>query len=85
MPSIGHVAFGLAARKIYARGVQGEWSSVPTAIVWSGLSLLPDVDALGFQFGIHYGSAFGHRGATHSFAYVGSTLFPSLFRDSSLY
>jgi len=28
MPSIGHVAFGLAARKIYALDVQGEWSSV---------------------------------------------------------
>jgi inner membrane protein len=70
MPSIGHVAVGLAARKLYSRGAAGKWSSVPAMIVWSGLSLLPDADVLGFRFGIHYGSPFGHRGATHSFAFA---------------
>jgi hypothetical protein len=39
MPGIGHVAIGLAARKISARGAPAKWSSVPAMIVWSGLSL----------------------------------------------
>lgn len=68
MPSIGHVAVGLAAQKLYSRSDAAIWSSVPAMIVWSGLSLLPDLDVLGFRVGIHYASAFGHRGATHSFA-----------------
>ena len=38
------------------------------------LSILPDADIITFQFGIPYGSAFGHRGFTHSifFAAVAS-------------
>jgi len=30
------------------------------------LSLAPDLDVIGFRFGIRYGDPFGHRGATHS-------------------
>ena len=33
-------------------------------------SILPDVDVLGFAFGIRYGSLFGHRGITHSIAFA---------------
>jgi inner membrane protein len=33
-------------------------------------SMLPDVDALGFAFGVRYGSIFGHRGITHSIAFA---------------
>jgi inner membrane protein len=32
----------------------------------AGLSMLPDLDALAFRFGIPYESAFGHRGLSHS-------------------
>jgi inner membrane protein len=36
-------------------------------MVWfSLLSLLPDVDVLGFSFGVEYEDPWGHRGATHS-------------------
>lgn len=35
-------------------------------IAFSAISLWPDVDALGFAFGIRYGDPLGHRGATHS-------------------
>jgi inner membrane protein len=29
-------------------------------------SVVPDIDVIGFHFGIHYGDFFGHRGFTHS-------------------
>jgi inner membrane protein len=32
--------------------------------------MLPDVDVLAFRFGIAYGDAFGHRGATHSLTFA---------------
>jgi inner membrane protein len=31
---------------------------------------LPDIDVLGFRFGIPYGSVWGHRGFTHSIAFA---------------
>ena len=34
------------------------------------LTILPDIDVLGFRFGIPYGSTFGHRGFTHSIAFA---------------
>jgi inner membrane protein len=33
-------------------------------------SILPDLDVLAFPLGVHYGSAFGHRGFTHSLAFA---------------
>lgn len=33
-------------------------------------SVLPDVDVLGFGFGIRYGELLGHRGLTHSIAFA---------------
>ncbi len=38
--------------------------------VGAGLSLLPDADVIGFAFGVRYGDAWGHRGATHSLAFA---------------
>ena len=37
-------------------------------IVFMGMicSIIPDVDVIGFSFGIHYGDLWGHRGLTHS-------------------
>jgi inner membrane protein len=32
---------------------------------------LPDIDVIGFRFGITYGSFFGHRGFTHSLFFAG--------------
>jgi inner membrane protein len=31
---------------------------------------LPDVDVIGFRFGVHYGDLLGHRGLTHSLAFA---------------
>jgi inner membrane protein len=41
--------------------------------VWIGgiaCTVLPDVDVVGFRFGIHYGDFWGHRGFTHSLAFA---------------
>lgn len=32
--------------------------------------MLPDIDTLGFKFGIQYSSQWGHRGFTHSIAFA---------------
>jgi inner membrane protein len=32
--------------------------------------MIPDVDVLGFRFGIHYGDSWGHRGFTHSLVFA---------------
>ena len=33
-------------------------------------SVLPDMDVIGFQFGVRYGDFWGHRGFTHSLAFA---------------
>lgn len=63
MPSLGHVAVGLAVAR---RGRPTlPWRS---ALFFASLALLPDLDVLGFWFGVPYGDPFGHRGASHSLA-----------------
>jgi inner membrane protein len=49
-----------------------------------GSSILPDLDVLGFSFGIDYLHPFGHRGFTHSilFALLWSGLLTFLFSKS---
>jgi inner membrane protein len=32
--------------------------------------VLPDIDVIGFRFGIHYGEVWGHRGITHSLLFA---------------
>jgi inner membrane protein len=39
-------------------------------VVWSGLSLLPDADVIGFRLGVRYSDPWGHRGATHSLCFA---------------
>ena len=70
MASVGHVLVGVAAAQFSRRGQTTIWSPFSAAVVWSGLALLPDVDVFGFKLGIHYEDAWGHRGATHSFAFA---------------
>ena len=41
--------------------------------VWAAgvlCSVIPDLDAIGFRFGIHYGDFWGHRGFTHSLVFA---------------
>jgi inner membrane protein len=50
----------------------GPGFSAPRAAIAAGavLSVLPDVDAIGFWMGVPYGAPLGHRGLTHSFAFA---------------
>src|SRR5262249_77669 len=58
---------GLAAARTYGEGHRPHWRS---AVVWSALSMLPDADVIGFSLGVRYEAPWGHRGATHSFAFA---------------
>lgn len=45
---------------------------------------LPDIDVIGFSFGVHYNDMLGHRGLTHSLAFaffVGCLVALIAFRD----
>lgn len=68
MASIGHVAIGLAAGRFYASspGLEQRRLLIPAMAVFTGLSLLPDADVIGFAIGIAYSHPLGHRGASHS-------------------
>jgi inner membrane protein len=63
MASVGHVFVGMAAGRAYA---EDPAIARKAAFALSVISLWPDVDALGFLFGVRYGDPWGHRGATHS-------------------
>jgi inner membrane protein len=43
-----------------------EVASPPLLVAASACSVIPDVDVIGFEFGVGYGDMFGHRGFTHS-------------------
>ncbi|HXU04911.1 MAG TPA: metal-dependent hydrolase [Polyangia bacterium] len=70
MASIGHVLVGAAASKAYRTGQPTIWSPFAAAALWAGLSLLPDVDVIGFPLGVRYEDEWGHRGATHSLVFA---------------
>src|SRR5690242_19350796 len=39
-------------------------------------SVIPDLDVIGFRFGIHYGDFWGHRGFTHSLLFAALLAIP---------
>ncbi len=63
MPSLGHVAVGLAAARLHSAA--GRQRLVP-AMAFSALALFPDLDVLARRFGAVRGSPWLHRGALHS-------------------
>jgi len=67
MASIGHAAIGMAAGRRLAPPGRSQ-RTFALMFLFSLLSLLPDVDVVGFAMGVPYGAPFGHRGATHSLA-----------------
>ena len=53
--------------------------------------MIPDLDVIGFRFGVHYGDFWGHRGFTHSLAFAALLasaalilLFPSVMPNLGL-
>ncbi len=55
-------------------------------VVGVACSVIPDLDVIGFRFGIHYGDFWGHRGFTHSLlfaALLASAVMLAAFRHES--
>jgi len=69
MPTIfSHAVFASLVGRSYAPK-----SKPPPLRFWfltAGCAMLPDIDAIGFAFGVRYGSMFGHRGFTHSIVFA---------------
>jgi inner membrane protein len=62
--SHGVAALGIGACFYHPGTPKGVW--VAGAIC----SVIPDLDVIGFHFGIHYGDFWGHRGFTHSLVFA---------------
>ncbi len=43
----------------------------PVLLLGMTCSIVPDLDVIGFSFGIRYGDLWGHRGMTHSLFFAG--------------
>ena len=69
MASLGHLAVGMAAARLYPTEHRSERPSAGALLFWSAVSFLPDADVIGFPLGIRYADEWGHRGATHSIAF----------------
>lgn len=68
MPTIfSHAVVGGAAANLAG---PGQRRLVVTAGV---LAMLPDLDVLGFRFGVPYASHWGHRGFTHSLVFAAAS------------
>lgn len=66
MASLGHVAIGMAAGRLFTNDARDPKAWRRAAFWFSCLSLWPDMDAIGFRFGVAYEHPLGHRGASHS-------------------
>jgi inner membrane protein len=62
--AIAGAALGQAGKKQW----RSDWRFWACAVVCSAI---PDIDVIGFRFGIHYGDLWGHRGMTHSLLFAG--------------
>jgi inner membrane protein len=70
MASLGHLAVGLTAARLYPTDGRFRRMSLAAVLFWSALSFLPDADVIGFALGVRYEDEWGHRGATHSLAFA---------------
>lgn len=62
-----HFVVGAALGQAAGAELRGDWRFWASAIVCSAL---PDVDVIGFSFGVRYGDLWGHRGMTHSILFA---------------
>jgi inner membrane protein len=68
MPSIPtHFLVGAALGQAAGPRLRGDWRFWAVAMVCSAL---PDMDVIGFGFGVRYGDLWGHRGMTHSILFA---------------
>jgi inner membrane protein len=89
MASVGHLAVGVAAARVYRGEKPARRAPLASLLLWSALSFLPDADVIGFSLGVNYADEWGHRGASHSFVFaliVGAIIgaLAPLFRHSAL-
>jgi inner membrane protein len=58
--------------------------SVPRrlAVTGAACAMAPDIDVIGFHFGIHYGDLLGHRGLTHSIMFAIALAFTAQFAST---
>lgn len=63
---ITHPIIPIAIAAVFPQG------TLPPALVLIGAicSVVPDLDVIGFKFGIRYGDVLGHRGLTHSICFA---------------
>jgi inner membrane protein len=64
--AISHAVAALAIGTCFAR------PTIPKGVWVAGVvrSVIPDIDVVGFRFGIRYGDFWGHRGFTHSLLFA---------------
>ena len=63
--AFGHAVAAVAIGSTYPKRM----TSVKFWLVGMACAILPDLDVIGFSFGIDYGSMWGHRGFSHSFLF----------------
>ncbi len=77
--AISHAVAGLGIAACFYR------AGVPKRVwvIGAACAVLPDIDVIGFRFGVHYADFWGHRGFTHSLLFavllatvVMATIFP---------
>jgi inner membrane protein len=81
MPSaLSHLAVPIALGAGLGR------DTVPGRLLAAGAaaSVLPDLDVVGLRLGIPYGSALGHRGATHSLLFAAALALLAAWRHRDL-
>jgi inner membrane protein len=66
MASLGHNAVGMVSSRVHRDAGLERIGWLQSVVLWSSLSFFPDIDVLGFRFGVQYADVWGHRGATHS-------------------
>lgn len=77
-----HPAVPLALSAFLPRGA----ASPRLLLAGAACSVIPDLDVIGFGFGVSYGDMLGHRGLTHSALFaaaLGALLTFTLFRAAS--
>jgi len=62
-----HTFMGVALGQTASREWRRDWRFWFAAMA---LSILPDIDAIGFHLGVPYGALWGHRGMTHSLLFA---------------
>ncbi len=65
--AFSHTFVALALGKAFQHPIM-TW---PVLLSGAVCSIVPDLDVIGFSFGIHYGDLWGHRGMTHSLLFAG--------------